>query len=401
MDPITHGITGALLGKGFFSKREARVGIFAATLGAVFPDVDVFLEAFSHDPLAIVKYHRGITHSFAGLLFFAAFLGWLTRRVARRFGIETPSWLMLTVIYGVGIGSHIVLDGMTSFGTRMWTPLSQERVSWDLLFIIDFTFTGIVLLPQITAWIYAGKENNRRRAAMMWVVFSLAAWGAWMIAGSAGYPFHKWIVILASAAMAALFFLPALRGWGFRVSRSAWCQAGACVMLAYLFGCAAAHHSALGRVMDFAAANHVAVVRMAALPIPPSLLDWGGEILTPDGVYQTQFDLREKQSPAFRYFADSPPDGFTTRAMQLPEVQLYWTFARFPVIRTKYDGTHHIVEFGEHRFISRNTSNPPPFTYHVVFDSAGNVVEQGWYSDAMQIRRTQESNSDSAGKKTP
>jgi len=401
MDPITHGITGALLGKGFFSKREARVGIFAATLGAVFPDIDVFFEAFSHDPLAIVKYHRGITHSFAGLLFFAAFLAWLTRRVARRFGIETPSWLMLTIIYGVGIASHILLDGMTSFGTRVATPFSQERVSWDLLFIIDFTFTAIVLLPQITAWIYARRENNRRRAAMMWVVFSLAAWGAWMIAASVGYPFHKWIVILASAVMVVLFFLPALRGWGFRVSRSAWCQAGACVVLAYLFACAAAHHSALGRVKDFAAENHIAVVRMAALPTPPSLLDWGGEILTPDGVYQTQFDLRETQPPAFRYFADSPPDGFTTRAMQLPEVQLYWTFARFPVIRTKYDGTHHIVEFGEHRFISRNTSNPPPFTYHVVFDAAGNVVEQGWYSDVMQIRRTQESNSESTGKKAP
>ena len=172
-------------------------------------------------------------------------------------------------------------------------------------------------------------------------------------------------------------------------------------MLAYLFACAAAHHSALGRVKDFAAANHIAVVRMAALPIPPSFLDWGGEILTPDGVYQTQFDLREKQPPAFRFYADSPADGFTTRAMQLPEVQLYWTFARFPVIRTKYDGPHHIVEFGEHRFISRNTSNPPPFTYHVVFDAAGNVVEQGWYSDALQIRRTQQSKAEGAGKKAP
>jgi membrane-bound metal-dependent hydrolase YbcI (DUF457 family) len=401
MDPITHGITGALLGKGFFSKREARVGIFAATLGAVFPDVDVFIEAFSHDPLAIVKYHRGITHSFAGLPFFAAFLAWLTRRIARRFGMEAPTWPVLTLIYGVGIASHIILDGMTSFGTRMWTPFSQERVSWDLLFIIDFTFTAIVLLPQVTAWIYARRENNQRRAAIMWVLFSFAAWGAWMIAASVGSPFHKWIVVLVSAVLALLFFLPADRGWGFRISRAVWCQAGACIMLAYLFACAAAHHSALGRVKDFAAANHIAVVRMAALPVPPSFLDWGGEILTPDGVYQTQFDLREKQPPAFRFYADSPADGFTTRAMQLPEVQLYWTFARFPVIRTKYDGPHHIVEFGEHRFISRNTSNPPPFTYHVVFDAAGNVVEQGWYSDALQIRRTQQSKAEGAGKKAP
>ena len=70
MDPITHGITGALLGKAFFSKRQERVAIFAATLGAIFPDVDISCEVFSRDPLSIVKYHRAITHSFVALPFF-------------------------------------------------------------------------------------------------------------------------------------------------------------------------------------------------------------------------------------------------------------------------------------------------------------------------------------------
>ena len=155
MDPITHGITGALLGKGLFSGRQGRVATFAATLGAVFPDVDIVAEAISRDPLAIVKYHRGITHSFVALPFFAALLAWLTRVVIRRRGIEAPSWAMLTLIYGVGIASHILLDGTTSFGTRMWTPISQKRVAWDLMFIIDFVLSSCVLLPQVVAWIYS------------------------------------------------------------------------------------------------------------------------------------------------------------------------------------------------------------------------------------------------------
>ena len=401
MDPITHGITGALLGKGFLSKRKSRVAIVSATLGAVFPDIDVFAEALSHDPLAIVKYHRGITHSFVGLPFFAVILAWITRRIARRLGFDSPSWPFLTLIYGVGIASHIILDGMTSFGTRMWTPFSQQRVSWDLLFIIDFTFTAIVLLPQIVAWIYGRQENSGKRAAAMWVVFSFAAWGAWEIATAAGYSFHKWIVVVASAIMATLFFLPAVRGWGFRVSRAAWCAAGTCVMLAYLFACAAAHHAAIAQVKDFAAANHIAIVRLGALPVPPSLLGWGGEIRTPDGVYQTQFDLRDSDPPVFRFFADSPPDQFTTRALQLPEVQLYWQFARFPVIRTSYDGSHHVVEFGEHRFVSRNSNNPLPFRYHVVFDATGNLIEQGWYSDSLGLRHSQQSNGQNSEKKSP
>jgi membrane-bound metal-dependent hydrolase YbcI (DUF457 family) len=401
MDPITHGITGALLGKGLFSKRQARVSIFAATLGAVFPDVDVFFEFFSRDPLAIVKYHRAITHSFAGLPFFAAFLAWLTRRVARHFGIESPSWLMLTLIYGVGIASHIILDGMTSFGTRMWMPFSEQRVSWDLLFIIDFTFTAIVLLPQIAAWVYSGRENSRLRAGVIWILLSLGACGAYAIGVLVGHPFGKGIVVIACAAIAALLFLPSIRGWGFGVPRAGWCQAGACLMLLYLFACAAAHHSALNRAKEFAAANHIAVVRMAAIPVPPSLLDWGDEILTPDGVYQTEFDLREPLPPVFRFFADSPPDEFTTRALQLPAVQLYWQFARFPVIRTSYEGTHHIVQFGERRFVSPTTKNLPPFTYQVVFDAGGNVIRQGWFSDALQMRRSDDLKQQSPEKKAP
>ena len=387
MDPITHGITGALLGKGYFSERRGRVAIFAATLGAVFPDVDVFAEALSHDPLSIVKYHRGITHSFVGLPFFAAALAALTRWIARKRGIASPSWTILTVIYGVGIASHIVLDGMTSFGTRMWTPISQTRVAWDLLFIIDFTFTSIVLLPQVAAWIYRDRAKAYGRAAGMWVLFSLSAFGVWDLARGMGYPFHLWIVGFASAVIAVLFFLPARGNRGFRVTRTVWCQAGTCAMIAYLLLCAMAHHAALGRVVDFATANHISVDRMAAIPLPPSLLSWGGVIRSIDGVYQSRLDPRNSEPPAFRFIADSPPDQFTARALQLPEVALYWQFARFPVIRTSAEGNEHFVDFAENRFVTRRGRGPQPFTYRVVFDSAGNVIEEGWQSNGMLLRR--------------
>ena len=352
MDPITHGIAGALLGKSYFAERKGPVAIFAATLGAVFPDIDIVAEIASRDPLAIVKYHRGITHSFVGLPFFAALLAWLTRWLARRRGIETPSWATLTLIYGVGIASHILLDGMTSFGTRMWAPVSQQRVSWDLLFIIDFSFTAIILLPQIAAWIYRERARSRMRALWMWVLFTLGAVAAWMAAGAAGFPFRLWIVALASGVVAALFFLPALGDWGFQVARATWCQAGTLAMVAYLFMCSFAHHAALRRVNNFASANNIAIDRIAALPLPPSLLDWGGVIRSTDGVYQARFDLRNPSPPAFHYIADSPPDAFIARALLLPEVRLFWNFSRFPVIRSVMEGEYHIVDFGENRFVN-------------------------------------------------
>jgi membrane-bound metal-dependent hydrolase YbcI (DUF457 family) len=390
MDPITHGITGALLGKGFFFDRHGRVATFAATLGAVFPDIDFVAEVASRDPMAIVKYHRGITHSFVALPFFAAALAWLTRVIARRRGIESPSWAALTVIYGVGIASHILLDGTTSFGTRMWTPISQKRVAWDLMFIIDFVLSSCVLLPQVVAWIYNSEARERSlsnsRARKMWALFTAAAILVWGVALFTGYPFHLWIVALASAALAALFFLPGMHGWGFRVGRSAWCRIGVGATVAYVALCIVAHDAALARVQQFARENQVAVVRIGALPIPPSLLDWGDVIRTPNGVYQSRFDLRNAESLAFYFVPDSPPDAFVARALQLPEVQLYWQFSRFPTIRTSGEGGDHIVDFSEHRFTNGNRRTPQPFSYRVVFDDAGNVVAEGWLQTGMFTR---------------
>jgi membrane-bound metal-dependent hydrolase YbcI (DUF457 family) len=395
MDTITHGIVGALIGKGYFSERNGRVATFAAAAGAMFPDIDVVEEIVSRDPLAIVRYHRGITHSFVALPFFAAFLAWLTRAgfgvLKKRFAglrdIESPSWGILFVIYAIAIASHIILDAMTSFGTRIWDPVSQQRVAWDLLFIIDCCFTSIALLPQVVAWIYADRAKTRARAISMWALFTLAGFVVWRIADAIGFPFHLWITFFSSVIMAALFFLPAIRGAGFRVTTARWCQAGAFVMLAYLFACSAAHHQALLRVKNFASANNIPIDRVAALPLPPSLLDWGGVIRSVDGVFQSRFDLRDSTPPLFSFISDSPPNIYIARAMQRPEVQLYWNFARFPVIRTYTENGLHYVDFNENRFIRRRRQGPAPFSYRIVFDEAGDPIEEGWQADGLDVRR--------------
>jgi len=221
----------------------------------------------------------------------------------------------------------------------------------------------------------------------MWIIFSLGAVVVWVLAQSAGYPFHVSIVVLASGILAALFFLPAAAGWGFRVTVPGWCQAGTYLLVVYLFVCALAHHRALGRVKAFAEANHIAVVRIGALPVPPSFLSWGDVIRSPDGVYQAKIDLRDPPNPQFRFIPDSPPDEFSARALRLPEVRLYWTFARFPSIETSTDGAYHIVDFNEHRFTNGGRRSSQPFSYRVVFNSAGDVVEEGWRPNGMFLER--------------
>ena len=54
-------------------------------------------------------------------------------------------------------------DLVTSFGTMIWSPLQWSRPAWDLIFIIDFSFTALLLCPQILAWVYRKSEGLKNR----------------------------------------------------------------------------------------------------------------------------------------------------------------------------------------------------------------------------------------------
>lgn len=382
MDPLTHGITGALLGKAFFSegveRTAGRTAIFAATLGAVFPDVDILCELVSRDPISIVKYHRGFTHSFLGLPVFAVALALLTRWHARRRGIDAPSAASLILIYAVSLASHILLDAATSFGTRLWNPLSSRRFAWDLLFIVDFSFTALLLLPQVAAWVYREPAKTTRRAGAMWTVFSLCAAAVWGMGKAANFQYSAWFVGVAIMLLALLFFFPLVRGWGFHVRRSSWCRAGIYAAILYTLCCGLAHHTAVRRVQAFAEANELVAERMGAMPMPLTPLAWDGLIRTQKGVYSARFDLRDASPPDFRFVADSPPNRYVGEAFELPDVKVYWWFARFPVVRTEEKPGQNVVEFSDLRFHLRRNQTPFPFTLQVIFDQNGNLLAEEW-----------------------
>ena len=387
MDTITHGIAGALVGKGFFGsdadESKNRVAIFALTMGAAFPDIDFIAYGFSSDPMAMIRYHRSLTHSFLALPFFAIALAWLTQWFARKRGMRSPSLWLLTLIFGVAIASHILLDLCTSYGTQLWYPLSTHRAAWDILFIIDLTFSSILLLPQMIAWICSDPAKARSRAIGSWIFAVLCAAVVWRVTIAFGVPLDRLdlLTIIAMVSVALLF--PLWARWGHSVSRAKWCRAGTYAALAYIGAAAFAHHGAIKRVSDFAAANKLSDDGYAAVPMPPSLWSWNGLVRAPDGVYVSTFDLRDSQPPQFDLVANSPSSSYTAEALQLPAVKTYLWFSRFPVIVTKHRQGENLVEFGDARFGIRRERGPGPLTLEVIFDNSGHIEQESW----LRIRR--------------
>src|ERR1700722_8852039 len=306
MDTITHGIVGALVGKALFAGRNipaasssksgesnalsspsARAAIVACTIGSTFPDIDIFAGPLAHNPLAIMEWHRNITHSALILPIWALLLAALSLPLARWLKWKSPPFLTLFVIYAVGIATHIFLDLATSFGTMVWSPLRYSRPTWDWVFIIDLTLTSIALAPQLAAWCYREPAQFWNRSFGIWAALTLGAVGAYFFAGSAGFGFPVAFVGVASVIFAALIFLPATtKGAGYRWTRASWCRVALILLCAYIALAAETHHKALTDVEHFAADQHLQVESLAALPLPPTLTNWVGLISTPDGVWR-------------------------------------------------------------------------------------------------------------------
>jgi membrane-bound metal-dependent hydrolase YbcI (DUF457 family) len=387
MDTITHAFAGALLGKGLFTTRrsespteysqQAGVAIFAATLGSAFPDVDMVYDFFSRDDLAVLKYHRYITHSLILLPLWALLLTPLIRWGARKFGFSPPSFAWTALATAVGLASHLLLDLVTSFGTMIWSPLSRARPAWDIVFIVDFTMSAILLVPQMAAWVHRDTAHNVRRASRMWALFTVLALGVLWFAAAMGFSFPAWVVPIASAIFAAIFFLPLIGNRGSKIRRSTWARGGLLAATAYLLLCTFAHHVALTRVRDFATAQKIDAQEIAALPLAPSLLDWDGLMLTSRGVYRLDESLLSSKTVNLDFFPDSPPDNFLATARTLPDVQTYLWFSRFPVFRIHPIAGNEAVDISDIRFKMGTSTRTPSLTYRVTFDSTGNVIQQG------------------------
>lgn len=130
MEPITHALSGAVIGYALPGKRRWWLPAWAALVAAS-PDMDVF---FTRTPLQYIEYHRGspIRSSALGLALLLpsplAVNRWRVPKVpddSPPFGWPLPlAWLTAYLL----ILHHIFLDCMNSYGTQVFLPFSDYRV---------------------------------------------------------------------------------------------------------------------------------------------------------------------------------------------------------------------------------------------------------------------------------
>ncbi len=108
-------------------------GLFFGTL----PDLDIIFSGF-FDQADRLKWHRGLSHSIlamvVGSLLFAKPLSMLHRESG--VSVRRTFWFIFLVW-----STHVLIDVFTTYGTQIYEPFSDRRVSLSNLFIIDLFFT--------------------------------------------------------------------------------------------------------------------------------------------------------------------------------------------------------------------------------------------------------------------
>jgi len=182
MDNLTHTLTAVALSHTGLN-RKTRFATLTLILGANAPDLDLL--AGLKDGATYLKYHRGITHSFLGIvvlgIILCGFVYWVGKRVRPKPNLSlTAPWLLLAAL--LGTASHLLLDFTNSYGVRPFLPFSARWYAWDIMFIVDPLLLSLLTLGLGVPWLLrmVSEEVGARQPRLIkGAIFSLCALVAW------------------------------------------------------------------------------------------------------------------------------------------------------------------------------------------------------------------------------
>jgi inner membrane protein len=188
LEPITHFLTGACIGRAGLNRKTALATV-TLTLAAEFPDIDM-LWYFRGSTVGFA-HHRGFTHSFLGVPFMAAFtlgmvwlMRWLFLKIRKGRGLQSRyprppiRWWLLYVYACIALLSHLLLDFTNNYGLRPFAPFNPKWYAWSIVFIVEPALLaglviGLIMPPLfglISSEVGARQKAPRGRG---WAMFAL------------------------------------------------------------------------------------------------------------------------------------------------------------------------------------------------------------------------------------
>ncbi len=169
MDSLTHIVLGAVVAETTSGKKIGNRALIYGAIAGNLPDFDsVFTPLLS--PANALFFHRGVSHSFLLVFLLAPIFAFIVSRIDRDKRMEFTDWLLLIALPWL---SHILVDIFNTYGTGIFEPFSNLRVSYDSMAIVDiFLLAGII--PAVVAILLFGQVKRQRRI-FAWIAIGFVA----------------------------------------------------------------------------------------------------------------------------------------------------------------------------------------------------------------------------------
>lgn len=169
MDSLTHIVLGAVMGEAVAGKKLGRKAMIIGAAAQSLPDID-FVLGFFNSPVEDLLAHRGFTHSFLFAILATAGLAYLLKRYVK--GDQELTLRHWMIFLGLEILMHLTLDSLNSYGTGLFEPFTNHRISFNVIFVADPLFTIWSLVAMIWLFIMKRSNPNRLRLAVTTLVIS-------------------------------------------------------------------------------------------------------------------------------------------------------------------------------------------------------------------------------------
>ncbi|MCF7568003.1 metal-dependent hydrolase [Sabulilitoribacter arenilitoris] len=179
MDSLTQIVLGAACGEAVLGKKVGNKALLFGAIGGTIPDLDVFVGSWLYEnEIDAMLFHRGFMHSILFSLLGSLSLGWLVHKLynyGKRFNTTTQKdWISL---FFWSLFTHLILDCFTPYGTQLFAPISNYRVAFNNIAVVDPIYTLPFLICMIVLMFF-NRQSNRRK---LWLKLGLGISSTYML----------------------------------------------------------------------------------------------------------------------------------------------------------------------------------------------------------------------------
>lgn len=178
MDSLTQIVLGAAVGEAVLGRKVGNKALLWGGIAGTIPDLDVvYIWLKGGGAIDEIVLHRGISHSITFAILMAPVLGWLVNWLYQKRG--EASFKQWTTLLFFAIFTHPLLDSLTTYGTQLFLPFSDYRVSIATVFVVDLFYTLPFLISVIVLSFINRTSGWRKRVNYIGLGFSSAylLWG--------------------------------------------------------------------------------------------------------------------------------------------------------------------------------------------------------------------------------